>query len=46
MVQEQIIKKLAENRHLLTTYGIKVIRLFGSAARGEAGSGSDVDLLV
>ena len=46
MVQEKIIKKLAENRQLLTAYGIKDIRLFGSVARGEAGSGSDVDLLV
>jgi predicted nucleotidyltransferase len=46
MVQEKILKKLSENRQLLKTYGIKDIRLFGSVARGEEGTGSDVDLLV
>jgi uncharacterized protein len=46
MEREKILKKLSENRLLLKTYGIKDIRLFGSAARGEAGIGSDVDLLV
>lgn len=46
MVREEILKKLAENRQLLTAYGIKDIRLFGSVARGEAVAGSDVDLLV
>ena len=46
MVQEEILKKLSENRRLLKAYGIKDIHLFGSVARGEAGTGSDVDLLV
>ncbi len=46
MERERILKKLSENRQLLKTYGIKDIRLFGSVARGEAGAGSDVDLLV
>lgn len=46
MEQEIILTKLSENRQLLQTYGIKDIRLFGSVARGEAGAGSDVDLLV
>ena len=46
MVRDIILKKLSENRQLLMIYGIKDIRLFGSVARGEAGAGSDVDLLV
>ena len=46
MEQARILNKLSENRQLLQAYGIKDIRLFGSVARGEAGAGSDVDLLV
>jgi hypothetical protein len=46
MERERILKKISENRQLLKAYGIKDIRLFGSAARGEAEAGSDVDLLV
>jgi len=46
MVPEEILKKLSENRQVLKSYGIKDILLFGSAARGEAVTGSDVDLLV
>jgi len=46
MEQARILTKLSENRQLLQAYGIKDIRLFGSVARGEAGAGSDVDLLV
>jgi uncharacterized protein len=44
-------KELLESRRneildLAATYGAKNIRVFGSVARGEGGSGSDVDLLV
>ncbi len=31
---------------IASRYGITSIRLFGSAARGEAGPGSDLDFLV
>ena len=31
---------------LARTYGITSIRLFGSRARGDAGPGSDVDVLI
>ena len=45
------IKELLESRRneildLADTYGTKNIRVFGSAARGEGGPASDVDLLV
>ena len=46
MEREKILRKLSENRNLLKAYGIRDIRLFGSAARGEERTGSDVDLLV
>jgi uncharacterized protein len=46
MDRESVITKLSQNRHLLLRYGVKSIRLFGSVVRGEAGVGSDVDLLV
>ena len=46
MKRESVLKKISENRKLLEAYGIKDIRLFGSLARGEFRSESDVDLLV
>ena len=44
-------KELLESRRneildLAATYGAKNIRVFSSVARGEGGSGSDVDLPV
>ena len=38
--------KLSEQRHLLKNYHVKSISLFGSFARDEGTSDSDVDLLV
>ena len=32
--------------HAATKYGVRNIRVFGSVVRGEAKSGSDIDLLV
>jgi predicted nucleotidyltransferase len=46
MDRESVLMKLSEHRGLLREYGVKDIRLFGSVARGEAGPGSDVDILV
>jgi hypothetical protein len=46
MDRESILMILSENRRLLRDYGVKSIYLFGSVARGEAASTSDVDLLV
>lgn len=46
MERDIVIKKLSENHQLLTSYGVRDIRLFGSVARGQASAGSDVDLLV
>ncbi len=47
MHSEQVIRLLSE-RHteLVEKYGVKSLALFGSVSRDEAGSASDVDLLV
>lgn len=46
MDRETVLMILSQHRQYLRGYGVKDIRLFGSVARGEAGVGSDVDLLV
>jgi predicted nucleotidyltransferase len=46
MDRDIVLAILSKNHQLLQDYGVKDIRLFGSVARGEAGVGSDVDLLV
>jgi uncharacterized protein len=46
MDRDIVLAILSKNRKLLRNYGVINIRLFGSVARGEAGVGSDVDLLV
>ena len=43
---EAILDKLSNNQNLLQKYCVKDIRLFGSVARGQADSGSDLDVLV
>jgi predicted nucleotidyltransferase len=47
MQVEQLLKERREKiLHLAARHGAYNVRVFGSAARGEAGSGSDVDFLV
>ena len=46
MDRESVLMKLSQHRRVLEGYRVKDIRLFGSVARGEAGVGSDVNLLV
>ncbi len=47
MVRNDILQeKRTEILQLCATYGAKRVRVFGSMARGEADSASDVDLLV
>ena len=44
---EKLLKrKRKEILRLYTKYGARNVRIFGSAARGEADEGSDVDFLV
>jgi predicted nucleotidyltransferase len=47
MKRENVIRILKEkNAELETQYGVKSLSLFGSVARDEATSASDVDLIV
>ncbi|HSU17707.1 nucleotidyltransferase family protein [Longimicrobium sp.] len=44
--RDRVLDVLRKNREDLKSYGATSISVFGSVARGEAGPGSDVDLLV
>jgi predicted nucleotidyltransferase len=46
MRRDDILAMLREHRADLERFGVRSLRLFGSSARNEASSGSDVDLLV
>jgi predicted nucleotidyltransferase len=46
MTLEVVLEKLAGDRGSLVDFGVKSLSVFGSVARGEARSDSDVDLLV
>jgi predicted nucleotidyltransferase len=46
MNAETVIAALRSHRAELDAMGIGSLSIFGSVARGEAGAGSDVDLLV
>ena len=46
MDREQVIAKLRAHERQLKEAGIVRLSLFGSTARGDAGFGSDVDLLA
>ncbi len=44
--RDEVLRRLAAGREELDTHGVKSIAVFGSVARGESGSKSDVDILV
>lgn len=46
MLRDDVIKVLTEHQKELSKYGVKSIAIFGSVARAEEKSTSDVDLLV
>jgi uncharacterized protein len=46
MDSTDVRRTLQAHREVLQQYGVQEVRVFGSAARGEAGEGSDIDLLV
>jgi uncharacterized protein len=47
MRKDQVLRVLREHRALLANqFGVKKLTLFGSVARDEADSASDIDLLV
>lgn len=46
MDKQQILDRLDTHRDRLNEFAVKALFLFGSVARGEANSESDVDFLV
>lgn len=46
MKREDVVRILGEHRQELRVAGVRTLSLFGSTARDEADSESDVDLLV
>ncbi len=46
MKKEEILKLLRSHKKELEKFGVKKIGIFGSFIRGEASSGSDVDVVV
>lgn len=46
MLRDEIIEKLRADQPILDGFGVEVIGVFGSVARGEDEPGSDVDILV
>ena len=47
MNRTEVLDQLARSKPMLSArYGVKRLALFGSVMRGEAGPGSDIDVLV
>jgi predicted nucleotidyltransferase len=46
MQRDEVLRALREHAAELTSLHVTSLSLFGSIARGDAGPGSDVDLLV
>ena len=46
MRRDVVLRIIAENREEIARFGVKSLAIYGSVARDEAGTESDVDLLV
>ncbi|SPE27080.1 putative nucleotidyltransferase [Acidobacteriia bacterium SbA2] len=46
LTREQVLAKLSEERDNIRRFGVRSLGLFGSVARGENSSASDLDFLV
>jgi uncharacterized protein len=46
MTRRVVISRIRRHRAQLTKLGVKSVSIFGSVARGEDSTGSDVDILV
>lgn len=44
--RKSVIRALEENREVIRRFGVRGLGLFGSAARGESTSASDLDFVV
>ncbi len=46
LTREQVLARLGEERDNIRRFGVRSLGLFGSVARGENASASDLDILV
>jgi len=46
MSKEEILKKVSTNEAKIKSFGVRSLSLFGSSARGEDTSASDLDFVV
>lgn len=46
MESAEVLRHLSEHRAELASYGVATLAVFGSVARGQATTRSDIDLLV
>lgn len=46
MLRDEVLENLRADKEALDGFGVKVIGVFGSVARGEEGPDSDLDILV
>ena len=44
--QNEIIRKIEENKKTIRAFGVRELILIGSYARGDAGKDSDIDFVV
>lgn len=44
--RDEVLQILERNRETIRSYGVRRLGLFGSCARGETGSTSDLDFVV
>lgn len=43
---DEIKKLLRKNKNLFDKYGVELVGVFGSVARGDSGEDSDIDILI
>ncbi len=46
MTREEVLRKIETYKDVIKKFGAKKIGVFGSAARDELGSSSDIDIIV
>ncbi|MDX2002072.1 MAG: nucleotidyltransferase domain-containing protein [Chitinophagales bacterium] len=46
MNRDTVVAKVREHADVIRSYGVKTLAIFGSVARGQQNSRSDVDMLV
>lgn len=45
-MRDEVLRTLADHMEVIATFGVTSLAILGSVARDEAGSSSDIDILV